>query len=263
MIALPARTRRTGLASALVLLATLAAVGAPTPARAQSKSDAFAGKIPPVAGQLYQKAGRLELTLTGDLSLNDAFWSKSFAGVKLGYHLSDFWSVSGQYAMGASRPSGSAVVCPSGAGCQGAPEQQMWQVPGKLDRIVGLEVAWSPIYGKLNVASERVAHFDLSILGGADWLTYRTVVSQEQATSLFESGQAPGQTSSFGGHVGLGVRFFLNEWMAARLEVKDYIYMVSVPRWADGGGKPDMLQNQIFTELGLSVFLPMQNRSAR
>jgi outer membrane beta-barrel protein len=267
MIALPARTRRTGLASALVLLAALAAVTAPAPAAAQSKSDAFAGKVPPVAGQLYRKDGRLELTLSGNLSVNDAFWSKYFAGVKLGYHLTEFWSISGQYATGASRPSGSAVTCPSGEGCRDATDQQMWQVPGKVDRIVGLEVAWSPIYGKLNVASERVAHFDVSLLAGGDWITYRTVVSSGEAAQDVIDGTTPGSTSTYGGHVGLGVRLFLTEWMAARLEVKDYIYVVAVPEWKDGqrtgATGATLLQNQIFTELGFSFFLPMQNRSAR
>ena len=40
--------------AALAALAALALLAAPRPAAAQSKSDAFAGKIPPVAGALYQ-----------------------------------------------------------------------------------------------------------------------------------------------------------------------------------------------------------------
>ena len=73
--------RRLPLALALLVLPALAA--------AQSKSDAFAGKIPPVSGQLYRTAGRLELTLGGAFSLNDAFFSKYMGGLKVGYHFSD------------------------------------------------------------------------------------------------------------------------------------------------------------------------------
>lgn len=257
MTALSPRARA-GLAAAALLLAGLAV---PAPARAQSRSDAFAGRIPPVAGQLYRKAGRLELTLSGNLSLNDAFWTKYFGGVKLGYHLTEFLSASAQYQTGTTGHSGSAVVCPSGSGCQDAPETQMWQVPGKLGRVIGVEVAWSPIYGKLNVASERVAHFDLSILAGGDLITYQTVVTAQKTQTLLGLGQTPGETSTYGGHLGLGVRVFLTEWMAARLEVKDYVYVVRVPD--GGGGLRPMAQNQIFTELGLSFFLPFQNREAR
>ena len=54
----------------------------PSAAAAQSKSDAFAGKIPPVSGQLYRKAGRFEVTATGNLSLNDAFFTKYFGGAE-------------------------------------------------------------------------------------------------------------------------------------------------------------------------------------
>ena len=54
----PARHPR---ALALLLAALLLA---PAAARAANKADAFEGKIRPVSGQLYGKAGRFELTPT-------------------------------------------------------------------------------------------------------------------------------------------------------------------------------------------------------
>ncbi len=69
------------LSRALALAAALVSVGAAFPAAAQSKADAFAGKIPPISGQLYRKAGRFELTPTVNLSLNDAFYDKLFGGL--------------------------------------------------------------------------------------------------------------------------------------------------------------------------------------
>ncbi len=78
----PVSPSRTGLVLGLLVVAL--AWGAPAPARAQSKSDAFAGKIPPVSAQLYQKAGRFETTLSGNLSVTDPFYSKYFLGAKVG-----------------------------------------------------------------------------------------------------------------------------------------------------------------------------------
>ena len=243
---------------ALVPLALAAALAAPS-ARAQSKADAFAGKIPPVSGQLYQKAGRFELTLTGNLSLNDAFFTKYFGGVKLGYHLSDAWAVSLQAAGGTTGTTGSAVVCSATTGCRDANETELEQVPGKIRAIGGLELGWAPVYGKLNVLSEKVAHFDLSILGGVDAIVHDEVLSKTDAEILAASGGSPASQTSPGVHFGLGTRLFLGDAWALRLEVKDYIYYVDVPN--NGAGKD--WQNQLFTELGVSVFFPTRNRSNR
>ncbi len=246
--------------AALVALAAAAALATPNAARAQSKSDAFAGKIPPVSGQLYRKAGRLELTLGGNLSLNDAFYSKYFGGVKLAYHLNEYLSVGAQVATGTAVRSGSAVVCDARNGCSNASNQALYQVPGHLKMLGGLEAAWSPIYGKLNLAAERVAHFDLSLLLGADYITYEKVVSATDAATLAAAGQRPPDASTVGGHVGLGFRLFLSEWLAARVEFKDYVYVVPVPNWQEGGAARKDVQNQLFTELGLSFFFPFKNR---
>jgi outer membrane beta-barrel protein len=243
---------------ALLALALAAALAAPTSGEAQSSADAFAGKIPPVSGQLYRKAGRLEATLTGNLSLNDPFFAKYFGGLKLGYHLTEFISVSAHGAGGLARQTGSTVLCPASEGCRDATDLQLYQVPGKIEWLAGLEVAWSPVYGKLNVFSEQVVHFDLSILGGADYIAHRQAVGREAALALDLQGDSPSTETAIGGHLGLGARVFLTEWMAVRLEVKDYVYRADVP---NNGGTA--LQNQLFTELGLSFFVPGRNRPLR
>ncbi|MGC3998115.1 MAG: outer membrane beta-barrel domain-containing protein [Anaeromyxobacter sp.] len=244
--------------AASALLAALAF--APRPAAAQSKSDAFAGKIPPVSAALFRKAGRWETSLTGNLSLNDAFYNKYFGGLKVGYHFTEYLSLHGTAAGGMTSTTGSTTVCPSNGGCEPASKEQLWQVPGEIDLMSGLEVAWSPVYGKLNMFSEKVGHFDLSLLAGADWISYRRVVSASEAEALAASGGSPGSTSTFGGHVGVGARFWFSEWGAVRAEFKDYIYQVEVPNWQDGGGAYKDLQNQLFLELGVSFFFPFNNR---
>jgi outer membrane beta-barrel protein len=244
--------RRTILAAALA-----AALAGVAPASAQTKADAFAGKIPPVSGQLYQKAGRFELTLSGNLSLNDAFFTKYFGGVKAGYHFTEFLSVSAQAQAGFTVPTNSTVLCPANAGCRDAGDYQLFQVPGNLKAVYGLELGWSPVYGKLNAFSEKVAHFDMSLLLGGDLIAYREVISSARAAELQLTGAEPPIVRTFGGHVGLGVRAFLSSWLALRLEVKDYLFRVDVPN----GGTSKKLENQLFTELGLSFFLPFDRRS--
>ncbi len=237
----------------------LCAASLPGSASAQTKADAFAGRIPPVSGQLFQKAGRFELTPTFNLSLNDAFFTKYFGGLKLGYHFTESASAAIYASSGPAVKSGSATLCSSASGCADATDTDLRQVPGRIRAIIGAEGAWSPVYGKLNVLSEMVGHFDLSILAGPDLIAYDEVLSTAQAVALAASGGSPTKKTALGGHVGFGARVWLAQWFALRLEVKDYVYALKVPN--NGAGND--IQNQLFTELGFSFFLPTRNRQIR
>jgi outer membrane beta-barrel protein len=243
-------TLRTRLAAAVSAALTCAAL--PSVAAAQNKADAFAGKIPPVSGQLYRKTGRLEVTPTANISLNDAFFTKYFGGLKVGYHFTESFAASLHGAGGAAVQTGSAVRCTSRE-CTDATEDMLRQVPGRIRWLAGAEVAWSPVYGKLNVFSEQVAHFDLSVFAGPALVAYDEVLAEAEAAS------SPGMKTSFGGHFGIGARLFFTPWIAARLEVKDYVYAVKVPNAGSGND----WQNQFFAELGVSFFLPSRNRALR
>lgn len=244
---------------ALAVATALAVTAAPRLARAQSKSDVFAGRIPPVSGQLYRKAGRLELSLGGDLSLNDAFFNKYFGGVSLGWHLTEHLSIAARASGGFATSSGSAVVCTATGGCSEAGDTMMWQVPGRIRMVVGGEVAWAPVYGKLNVLAEQVAHFDLYVLAGADAVVHDEVIHRDDVPALVASGGTPGGKTTLGWHFGIGARVFLKEWIAARIEVRDLMYSVVVPNNGSGGD----LQNQFFAQVGVSLFLPTRNRPLR
>ena len=256
-----ASSPRAALPIAAAALAALAIAGAPARALAGNKADAFEGIIPPVSGQLYQKAGRFEITPSFDMSLEDAFFTKYFAGIEAGYHFTEELSLSASYAAGTSVRTASAVVCPANQGCHPASSTQLDQVAGRMRSMGGVEVAWAPVYGKLNVLAAQVIHFDLSILGGADWISRDQVLSAADAQAL-AAGASPPVVSSFGGHVGLGVRFFVTDSIAIRWQLKDYLYAVPIPNWVEASGVKSSLQNQLFTEIGLSFFFPSGARSA-
>ena len=236
------------------VLAAALACAVPARAGAQSKADAFEGKVPPIAGQLFRKSGRTELTLSFDTSLNDAFYTKYFLGVKADYHFTEHWDVGIEAQGGLTVQTSSAVVCTAAAGCTNATTEMMRQVPGKIRWIVGAQGEWSPIYGKLDALSESVAHMDLSLIAGPDLIAYDEVLSTAQAQA-----GAPATLTKIGGHVGLGMRFFVSERWAVRLEFKDYLYSVNVPN----GGIGTHVLNQFFLDIGASMFLPGANRATR
>lgn len=234
-------------ATALACAVALAAL-APRAARA-SAADAFENKVKPVSGQLYQKGGKLELTVLGALSVDDAFFSKYQGGAKLAYHFNDYFALAVMGSAGTSSSTGSTSICPLNKTCTSATAAQLYQVPGDIKWITGLELEFSPIYGKLNVFAEKALHFDLSLLAGADLVAYRDVLKPADANS----GQVPGNATSPGGHVGLGARVFFARFMALRLEIKDVVY--SVPHLSSGN-----LQTQLMAEAGLSFFVPIVHR---
>jgi outer membrane beta-barrel protein len=251
----PTAATRAGLA--LLLVALL-----PGAARAGSKADAFEGKIKPISGQLYGKEGRFELTPGFAISFNDAFTRKYLGSLKVGYHFTEFLSVGASFATGTTARTGSAVVCPVNQGCHPADQAQLWQVPGAIRMLAGAEVAWAPVYGKLNLAAEQVLHFDLALLAGPDFISHDQVLARDAATALASAGGKPAAASTIGGHVGLGVRIYLNRFLALRFEVKDYVYAVKVPNWIEGtGNRPrNDVQNQLFFDFGLSFFFPSSPR---
>ncbi len=234
-------------AAAIAALAALVAFFLPARALA-SAADAFENKVKPVSGQLYQKAGKLELTVpSGVLSLNDAFFSKYMVGARAGYHFSESFSLGVSGAYGGFSPTGSTQVCPVNQGCRPATAAQLYQVPGAIRWTASAEVAFSPVYGKLNLFAEKAVHFDLSVLAGADLVSYRDVLTLAQAST---PGLTPANATSPGGHLGVGARVFLARFMALRLELRDVLY--SMPKLDRG-----KLQTQLFAEAGLSFFVPV------
>ncbi len=224
---------------AAVVAAALVAASLPGLARA-SESDAFEGKIQPVSGQLYPKAGRFEITPTFVLSVHDSFYTKYLGGLKLGYHFSEYptggWlflpsSVHVSFATGTTSLTGSTPLA-------------LPQLPGRIKTMVGAEAAWSLVYGKLNLLAEYPLHFDFSFpLLGLDYLSFENSLD----------------SSAIGAHVGVGVRFFFAGFMALRVELKDYLYSAQVV----DSTQHKQLQQQLMAEMGLSFFFPTSPKSSR
>lgn len=235
-------------ARTLTAIALTIVAGSAIAADRANDADAFENRIKPVSGQLYQKAGKLELTIpSAQLSLNDAFFSKYMVGAKLGYHFTEYISAGITGSGGFSSTTGSTSICRPNQGCTEATAGQLNQLPGQIRWIVGAELAWAPIYGKLNVFAEKALHFDLSVMGGPDLVSYRDIASP--------GGAAPGNATTIGGHLGVGARIFFARFMALRLELKDVIYSVS--RLPSGN-----LQTQLLADVGLSFFFPVAHQPA-
>lgn len=201
-------------------------------------------RVSPVSGHLFRKRGRFEASPGAALSLRDAFFTKAVFKLALTYHVTETFGVGLHGGYSGHFISSSAQICTTGAAGTGASRtcrSPSWaeldgRAPGKISLLGGLDLQWSPIYGKVALMAQAFGHFDMYGLVGPAFVMYT----------------GPGNTaqSTVGGNIGIGMRFILNRFVAVRTELRDLIYVEQV---VVGGSS---LRNQFFFELGLSFFLP-------
>ncbi len=202
---------------------------ATTVTEASPESKTLAERIPSVTRRVFKKQGRVELFPAVGWSLNDPFYNHVVATGGLSFHVLESLSigVTGEYYAALQ-----AKVPVTGGRLAGDPSVNS---PAYAAR---LEAAWSPLYGKLSILAEGVVHFDVYALAGA--------------------GVVGGSDSkpTVAGVVGLGQHYFLNDWMALRIEVRDQIFVMSRDGAAPGQDKH--IQSLLSASLGMCFYLPSQ-----
>ena len=93
-----------------------------------------------------------------------------------------------------------------------------------------LDLLWAPLYGKISLFSEGILHFD----------TYLTV-----GPGVFATDAAVNPAVN----IGIGQRYFLTDWLVARIELRDYIFL-------DARNGESDLQNLLILGFALSGFFP-------
>ena len=200
-------------------------------------------RIRPVSGRMFTKHSRHEITPTFSLSLNDAFFSKYVAGLRYAYHFNEEWSVAlrGEYAF--SESAGAVAKCDAnGRDCGTPSKQDLARTPGDIGMLVGADVSWAPLYGKISVLASSVLHFDTYLLAGAGALESKIA----GADRVVETKWTPEV------HLGVGQRYFVTRSVVLRFELRDVLYQQEV---MGRSGLENDIQNQLLFTVGLSFFL--------
>lgn len=200
-------------------------------------------RIRPVSGRLLVKSGRQELSPTLGMSLGDPFFTKYLVGLRYAYHVGEQWSVGVGGFWAESTPSGAVTTCDSrGLGCKAPTAEDLARTPGDFNLLLGADVSWAPLYGKISVLAESVLHFDTYVSVGGGVLQTRHI--------------PPGRLDSVEafaphGSIAVGQRFFLTRHATLRLELRDLVYPLEIQGRT---GPETSLQNQLLFSVGLSVF---------
>jgi outer membrane beta-barrel protein len=208
-------------------------------------------RIPPVSGNVFLKSGRTEFYPLAAISFRDAFYRKYVLGLEVAHHFHETFALSGRGSYAFTSESRAMQICdgadPSSAGvtCHAPSKAELdGRAPGQIQYMVGLDLQWSPIYGKISLTGELFGNFDLYLLAGAQAIGYKGPTDSGPGSTL---------KNTIGGEAGVGARIFLNRWFALRWELKDLVYSETV-RLNDVNSST--LRQQFFFQLGFSLFFP-------
>jgi outer membrane beta-barrel protein len=216
-----------------------------TPVRAQQNSESeettvteelenleLYSDIVVIQKKFFEKTSRWELSFSGVTSLNNKFFTSLGAKANLGYHFSERWAVEGQfwYLTQIQRDftsdledryniSTSDIVTPQG--------------------YAGLNLVWSPIYGKLSLQEKSVNPFELFFTLGAG-----VILTDDNQ-------KAPALNLSF------GQIHLLTKDSSLRWEIGGNLFQAKGKGSLQGGQQGKETLSEIFyVSVGASFFLP-------
>lgn len=245
-----------------VLLAFVLVLAVSSNATADTQSDRYDSKAPAVRKPLYTKKGKHELSVSFGLSTNDAFYQNYYPNVMYNYHATSWLSLGLMASAAINQPTGlTNTLCKSptpgqqtNAACNPNPKDTDSPGFGVAPDVrrpfffsqIALEARFAPIYGKLNVFSEAIVHFDFYLLiSGGLFLTHPPDVT---GASTLSSPDGMG-FYPFGG-IGIGQRYFLLKWLALRWEFRGLL----MPENFKNRGDETRLRVDLAVNIGFSFF---------
>lgn len=181
-------------------------------ASADTRKERYQPDVDAVKGRLYSKLKKNELAVIFAMSTNDAFYQNYYFGLSYSYHLAEWFSLGLLLKGSIQQDTGLTKTLkrtPSEGGFGVTPDVRR----PFFFSIAALEARLAPVYGKLNLFSETVIHYDIFLMiGGGLLLTHPPDVTGANG--------ADGMGFHPFGSVGVGQRYFLLKWLALRWEFR-------------------------------------------
>jgi outer membrane beta-barrel protein len=189
-------------------------------------------RIRAVSRRSFLKAGRFELTPGFGFSADDPFFRSWTVGGRGAWHFSEEFALDfgGGGAVFQEQQDIFRAINVDPAELSGEIKARL--ADDSLLAYVDAGVTFSPFYGKVALASEFVGHFDVFVSAGA-----AAIIDTAPSVS-------PGL------ELGLGSRFYLNRFLAARVDVRNYTY-------AAGLGGQVALANLLLLNFGVAIYFPL------
>ena len=216
------------------------AVLVPSMAHAQ-RSDL--SSAPPIRGEVPLRAERHQVSPMIGMSFDDPYLRDLSVGIKYRYYFTNWLGVgvdiAANYAHVETSLAEEIEAKTSKPGESGAPSTSGLGVLGTAT------VTLVPIYGKFMFLGKFPVSYDVHVFGGAGF-----------ATTDSQNPERIKDTVVFNSMFGFGVRFFLSEWIAVEMDVRDYMMtrVLAAPYYVENPSA-DFRHNWMVTT-GVSFFFP-------
>lgn len=197
---------------------------------------------------------RFEANLYGVVTMNDQFVGHPGGGLGIN------WYISNVLAVGVNgNVYGNAV---SGFNFQTSRSARVGLPITEYQWNANVNFSYVPAYGKFAGFGDFIFHYDFYVVGGVGAISTRPIAVVDPDNRVFEF------EPKVNFRVGGGIRIFFNRWLAAMLEVSDYIFFDKLENpeipagFAEAQNKETWLAegtsftNNVQAQVGLSFFLP-------
>jgi outer membrane beta-barrel protein len=142
----------------------------------------------------------------------------------------------------------------------GQPAAVFQQPLDKVSLAANFGVALAPFYGKINLVGETVLNFDFYVTGGVGMISksnYTATYDENQTDGNFVNLEEEGNEVKVSISAGIGQNYFLNQFMAFKIDVRALFYIDNLPVY-DPADPPDgdRLYNNVVASAGLAFFFP-------
>lgn len=223
-----------------------------------------------VANRFFLKQQRFEISPMIGYVPNNPFARRIVGGLGLGYHLTE--TLSAQAVVGFSPDAGegdlkglTGVLLDRAYAADQDNAQSFQQPLDKVQLQASFGVAWAPVYGKINLVGETVLNFDFYGAAGIG------MVSKQNYAAVYDTAATPDQQLAgdivllqtldsevkVAPSIGVGANFFLNQFMAFKIDARSSFYVDNKPQYDPDIPQPEQrLYNNFVASGGLAFFFP-------
>lgn len=211
----------------LALLVAISISALPLVAHAQRKSPL--ADAPAIRKRLELRSGRLELGAGAGTTIGQDFYHSVFVNVKLGFHFTDWLSISGVAGFALAnidtgfKNSIITTLDPNDIPNNRAPSMTAANATmNQIKQLLAAQIEATPFTGKYSMFGKLFAHYDFYAFVGPGFLNYAATTTG--TPSCGDNGTAaPCAVTGLklGANFGVGVHSFINQFLALNFELRD------------------------------------------
>ena len=207
-----------------------------------------------VRRKLLFRSTRFEAAPLVGFTLADPFNRNILAGANLGFHLTNSFGIGATIGAGVvTRPTSLRTNIE-----QTAPDLSEVAF-SKVNFLASVEGTYVPIFGKFSFLDRGIINYDLHLIVGAGFVGRGAEAGDNSGATTAATDAVSGGTAA--GVVGVGGRFYANDFVSINLQVRDYIFSSSEVS-LDTIGEPE-LRNNLMLSVGASLFFPTAVKVSR